>query len=563
MALTQVVLTLDVYDGTGTPIQEGSAFLMPTAQLVDTTDHVVVWQRPVTVALEPPEGASESWLPTVTLYSCDNASLSPSGWMWQITFQAPGAPPQYEFALDYSNGASQYLSQQTPVVPTSGMASYALLSGAAFTGQVAAPDFSASGLAGAASPSRYVGSNLNGPPLSGTFTAGDWGIDKGTGAVWVCVLSGSPGVWRSSALYAAQTLTPWRAALGNRASARCDVVCLGDSITEGQHATSETLRWLACLRTELRSRFPFAGQPAGGRGFLGVMTSGESSFTWPCTLAGSPASNTTLGPKSQFVNLASSSTTAVFALVGDTADIFWVQVPFGGNFTWKVDSGSTTSVSTNGGSIVDGKVTHISLGTAGAHTLTLAGTSSTASMTGVAEYNGDYAAGITVHDCGHFGWTAANWVTVLANGSAGPAAAIASLTPNLVIITLGVNDQLAGTTPATFGANLQAIITDLKAQLTSPYPAFLINMLPPRTGQSGYTYPWSQYVAAAWAVALADTSGPGSTPIVTVLDYTQGPRLPGADTDVYGFWQAADLVHPSNLGHQAIADWIMNYLTAA
>src|SRR5262249_12825041 len=34
-----------------------------------------------------------------------------------------------------------------------------------------------------------------------------------------------------------QALTPWFAALSNRLSARCNVVCLGDSITEGVHAT--------------------------------------------------------------------------------------------------------------------------------------------------------------------------------------------------------------------------------------------------------------------------------------------------------------------------------------
>ena len=37
--------------------------------------------------------------------------------------------------------------------------------------------------------------------------------------------------------------------------------------------------------------------------------------------------------------------------------------------------------------------------------------------------------------------------------------------------------------------------------------------------------------------------------------------MPGADTDVYGFCQAGDLVHPSNKGHQRIGDCLTEFLT--
>jgi lysophospholipase L1-like esterase len=423
------------------------------------------------------------------------------------------------------------------------------------------------GVAGATAGTRAAGATVSGPPVSGTYLTGDTATDQ-TGKTWIRTPA---GVWTTERLQAAQALTPFRAALGNRASARCNVVCVGDSITEGQHATSETLRWLACLRVALRSRFPFTGQPAGGRGFIGcsnTSTIGES-FTWPVTKAGSP-SIVNQGPKggdgsaSAAYQLNATGQSFTFSLNGDSADIMWVQVGFGGTFSWQVDSGATTNVSTNGGSTADGKITHISLGSAGAHTLKLAWVSGNATVDGVTEYNGDLSAGIQVHDCGHFGWTSSSWVTSLGGGTvAGPAAAVAALNPAAVVISLGVNDQFANTAPATFGSNLQTIISGLKARLTSPYPSFILNMYPPRTGQSGYTFPWSQYVAAAWAVAAADTSGPGGTSVVTVMDFTQGPRLPGADTDVYSVWQSGDNVHPSNLGHQAIADTLTWFLACA
>jgi lysophospholipase L1-like esterase len=514
-------MSLNYITLTGTLPGAGGAVLTAALSgwVADPTDDLLIppVPDPVTLANATVGGVACGTFTLPGLMANDNADI-PAGTYWVLTVKGISGVALWtqNVVLNHVTGASQDISALAAYVPATPV-----------TGTMPLP-------AGTAQPGQFPIVN-----------------EAATGTSWAFAQS-------------YQALTPLSAALGNRANARCNVVCLGDSITEGQHATTEPQRWLACLRTLLRARFPFAGQPAGGRGFLGVATSGESSFTWPAVLAGSPASGATLGPKSEFVNLSSGSTTVTYSLTGDSADIFWTQVPFGGTFGWKVDAGGVTSVSTNGASIVDGKVTHISLGSAGAHTLTLSWVSGgTASMTGVVEYNGDYTSGIQVHDAGHFGWTTSNWVTVLANGVQGPAAAIASLTPAAIVICLGVNDQLGGVTPAAYAANVQQIITSLKASLTAPYPAFILAMLPPRTGQSGYTYPWAQYVTQAWALAAADTSGPGGTSLVSVMDYTQGPRLPGADTDVYGIWQATDPVHPSNLGHQAIGDMLAGYLACA
>jgi len=115
--------------------------------------------------------------------------------------------------------------------------------------------------------------------------------------------------------------------------------------------------------------------------------------------------------------------------------------------------------------------------------------------------------------------------------------------------------------PGTFQSRLQAIIAAIQARLATPYPSFVLCMFPARAGQSGYTYPWSQYVSAAYNVAAADTSGPGGTSVVTVMDFTLVTTMPGADGDSYGFWQPGDLVHPSNKGHQMIADCLTAFLS--
>jgi lysophospholipase L1-like esterase len=359
-----------------------------------------------------------------------------------------------------------------------------------------------------------------------------------------------------------QPLMPLYAGLAGRLTARCNIVCIGDSVTEGQHAfgppfTGFENRWLARLSDLLRATYPTEGVGGGGRGFVGVGPTGENSFPWPVTLSGSLSGGTGFGPKGKWVQLAASGQSITFSLKGDSADIMWVQVPFGGKFSWAVDGGQATTISTNGSSTVDGRLTHIPLGTAGPHTLVLSWVSGNSSIDGVVEYNGDYAAGITVHDAAHYGWQSANWVSAL-NG--GPAAAIAALAPAAVIVTLGYNDQYFGTAPATFQSNLQAIISELQAKLAHPLPAVILNMLPPRFNQSSFTYPWSAYVTAAYNVAAADTSGPGGTSLVTVFDFTSGPVMPGADTDVYGFWQPSDVVHPSDKGHQMIADCLRAFI---
>src|SRR5271166_3614575 len=128
----------------------------------------------------------------------------------------------------------------------------------------------------------------------------------------------------------APALTPLYAGLAGRLSARCNIVCVGDSITEGQHAegppsTGFENRWLARLRDTLRAAYPTQGLAGGGRGFIGAMETGEMSFTWPTSIAGTPSTAQTSGPKAKFVQLNGSGQSIAFALVGDSADIMWTQ----------------------------------------------------------------------------------------------------------------------------------------------------------------------------------------------------------------------------------------------
>lgn len=49
-------------------------------------------------------------------------------------------------------------------------------------------------LTGALDDARFVGGTTSGPPVSGTFSVGDYVVDQ-SGAVWICTVAGSPGTW--------------------------------------------------------------------------------------------------------------------------------------------------------------------------------------------------------------------------------------------------------------------------------------------------------------------------------------------------------------------------------
>lgn len=361
------------------------------------------------------------------------------------------------------------------------------------------------------------------------------------------------GKWRPDG--SSKALMGWHAALANRHFQRANVVCLGDSITEGQGATAFANSWPARLRQLLRSRFPTDGNPKGGRGFIGALSTGSTSFTWPATVTGGPVSNDDWGPKRltpQLDAAAPADRIAYAALQGTAADIMWTRLAVGGNFQWRVDAGSWTTVAT-GGTQQDGMLTRISLGASGAHSLDIEANSAgfQAFVSGIVEYDGDENAGITVHDAGHFGWDTSFWISAITAADTWPSA-ISALSPHLIVIMLGANDQFLNTVPSTFQSNLVTLISALRGATLAPnpFPPILLAMHAARGGS--FTYPWSDYVAAAHTVAAGDA-------LVTVLDLTLGPRLPNqADTPNHGLY--ADTAHLSNKGSAYVADRIADFI---
>ncbi|MGC9544036.1 SGNH/GDSL hydrolase family protein [Streptomyces sp. UG1] len=273
-------------------------------------------------------------------------------------------------------------------------------------------------------------------------------------------------------------------------------------------------------------------------------------------MTGGPTQNDDWGPKRLAAQLdftAPADRITYSALQGTAVDIMWTRLSLGGNFQYRVDGGSWSSVAT-GGSDQDGMLTRVTLGASGAHSLDIEAATDgfQAFVSGVIEYDGDENAGITVHDCGHFGWDTSFWISVVTANNTWPAA-ISALSPHLIVIMLGANDHFLNTDPATYQSNLVTLISSLRGAVgaPSPFPPILLAMHAARGGS--FTYPWADYVNAAHNVAQADD-------LVTCLDLTLGPRLPNqADSPNHGLY--ADTAHLSNKGNSYVADRICDFIS--
>jgi lysophospholipase L1-like esterase len=363
--------------------------------------------------------------------------------------------------------------------------------------------------------------------------------------------------WQQSAGGHSYKLQGWFAALAARNVARANVAIIGDSISAGLGASTFARTYPQQLAVMLNARFPTPGLTAHGRGFLAPAPLGVTPWAASSYVTVSPAGLAGIGgygPGMLTCNIVTGPYTLAYALTGDSADIMWVGSPGFGTGEWKVDAGGFTTFSTSTGGFSDGNITHVSLGAAGAHTLTIATSSAGGGIfiDGVVEYDTDYASGIQVHTGGLSGSKSGDWLTTGSNIS--QAFATAALQPGLLVIELGVNDAAAAITPAKFASNLTSLIALQRTAYTTAPPVLLLMVYNAYYDGSVTAAAWATYVQAAYGVAAADAA-------VDVLDLTL--RMP--PTNAANTWSLyySDGVHPGDRGHQMIADALCEFLSPA
>jgi lysophospholipase L1-like esterase len=347
-------------------------------------------------------------------------------------------------------------------------------------------------------------------------------------------------------------------ALANRNTTRVDIPVIGDSMTEGQGATTFTARWVAQANRAIRNYYPtVTNGHNGGLGFIPIASTGETSYTWPVSVTGSPFS-TDLGPVRACTSTGSSTTWTWTAPSGTTSvQIMYYDGPFPGEFSYQVGSGAVIDVS-NTNTLTDLLTAPILI--SGGQVLTIAWVSNNVNLDGLVHFAGDEASGVTLHGCGHYGWGA--WATGAGNGSPAwntPelsalnwAQCFANGFPNLAAIGI----QLAGNdsavtvgnfTAAQFQANMLAFIATLQdaSPAIAKVPIFFnleyqIALTPADPGG------WPAYMAALRNVQAATPN----SHVVADFNY----RMPSVASNWNGGELYADVAHPTNLGHALMGE---------
>lgn len=348
-----------------------------------------------------------------------------------------------------------------------------------------------------------------------------------------------------SGMTATSGMLPLLAAVLGRSGARCDIPVIGDSITEGQGATVFGDRWIAQANAAIRAAYPGAPGAPGGIGFIPMLTSGETSYTWPVTLAsgGTDLEGFDLGPVRNSAHAFGTTTWTWTAPPGTTSvKIMWFDAAVSGSFTYKVGSASTTTV-TNVGSSAD--LLTASIPIASGQVLTIAWASGDAFVDGILHFAGDESSGVTLHGCGHFGWGAQEWNAAEVDGLNWAQTYAAFPNPVALGIMLGVNDASTGgddRTAAQFESDIQTLVSTVRGSAAglAGLPLILVMAYQPDEtfADAGG---WPAYVQAARSVAAADSVGA----IVVDLSYRMPVNTGG------GTWYA-DTVHPDNLGHALV-----------
>lgn len=346
-------------------------------------------------------------------------------------------------------------------------------------------------------------------------------------------------------------LKTWRAALANRHYAKTNVICMGASETEGWNGPPDfTQCWAAMLAKQLQA------DRLGGLGFIHPVPYFTTPSWWPCVTTGAHGPLYDYGPNHQCHWLGPDSGAGVGQMVwtvtGTSVDVIWISTPSSsGSFSWSVDGGTASTVSTSGSATnVYGKRTRINFAAAGTHTVTLtyvAGSGPPVYFEGIRVYNGDETTGITVDRVGANGWSTSQWIaSAYGSSPQGWAQSVAALQPHLIILTQGVNDLVQGRTTAQFQADLATLITNIRDACTDPDPSILLIAYWTPTG---HDTDWPPYIDVLRRTADAD-------PAIGFLDLTQ--LFPsGTDTSLA---LTTDGTHPNQKGCAALADTVAGFL---
>lgn len=242
------------------------------------------------------------------------------------------------------------------------------------------------------------------------------------------------------------------------------IAIIGDSWCSAQYFTPQLRAYLQLLYGN------------GGAGYVSVNTTSAANGIAGTSKARLGAWTDAGAGVSSAVNLGWSScsdisTPGSWSVTSTSTDLVlhYTKQSGGGDFRWRIDSGSWTTVSTANATQLFSTISINSLSNA-SHLLTIEITSAGSGViiNGV-DCQNNSASGARLHNIGFSGTKTSDWANVSQlNWQAG----LVALSPSAVCIMLGVNDQTNNVPPVNYAANIGSIASNIRAAL--PYSDIIL-----------------------------------------------------------------------------------------
>ena len=384
----------------------------------------------------------------------------------------------------------------------------------------------------------------------------------------------------------------WKAAVANRWDQRVCITGIGDSVMSGFECSDfMATSWWAVLRAALLNKYgQLAGDHYSPLYSAANGTGGQSTATYPVVVAG--VANTDYAIESDFftcpvyfVSNAQNplvSVTPPYSVVG--FDVFYVD-GYNGSFSWAVDGGGATTVTTSGPGTAAGSklgVVRITGLTAGTHTLKLRNTSGAwtggivgvtcwAASTGLAFANMGWPGfGLCKSGSGDANLCLCTTAgqppdkRALYQGYLGTTAAPTALTglgfptqPDLAIVALGLNDAYNASPPTrtVFRDNLQYLLQSLRFGKGGACSVMLVaNWGPDGLPASATQVQNTDFVGADRVPVYHDFRAAMAELAQTCCcAYVDVYSALGANPVTNGWIRGADDTHPTDAGHAKMA----------
>jgi lysophospholipase L1-like esterase len=336
----------------------------------------------------------------------------------------------------------------------------------------------------------------------------------------------------------------WYRALANRASAPAKWTGIGDSLTEGQGATSIDKTWASIVFKTLRNNYPVLNVP-GGFGYrpgqYNVYAPDSTWTNWYSATSGTINQyDAGAGPGYRMTFLAQNAS-RTYPFFGTDIDV-WVNNS-GGTIRYSIDGGAATDVPTanDGGMTISSK----SGLTRGQHSITITTPSSAgASFSGFMIYDGDRTKGLQYYEGSHSGAKTSLYLSDLPHFLQN----MQTIAPSLITISIGDNDSGADGVATV----MNNVITLAGALSDLPGSPSIVFIAPYFFGTGTTVSSQAQYNEGYKIITQAIGA--------TLLDMST--MVPTTDTSGTGYY-STDAIHLNNTGHAFIAQKFLPTLADA